>query len=356
MSEHNEFPRKEVRQAITSGIEQAKSHNPQKAKTFKRPGYRKLIYSVVGAVAVFCILLVSSNYSPALASSLARIPVIGSVFGDSELIGLKQAQEKGLTSQIHETQTKNGISVTLDEILYDQNGIVIGWKVESDKPLKEGEINFFGPESIITFNGEIPDGQSGSLRETEKSPNMSSVIQEIQADDQLPDEFELGISLAGKAEERWYFSTPVKKISSIHTVPVKNVQKVDGIELEVEKLMLSDSGMAIAYKSKEKDNGFEMTRGDYIEFHVKDDQERSIKEHSGGTSGRKSPGNIIIGGTKKFDPIDPNVKELTITPYLALPTDGGGVEFDEEGNEKELSFKGNKLKEAKFESFKVKID
>ncbi|MFE4243261.1 hypothetical protein [Peribacillus butanolivorans] len=43
----------------------------------------------------------------------------------------------------------------------------------------------------------------------------------------------------------------------------------------------------------------------------------------------------------KFDPISEDIKELTITPYLALPTDGGGVELDENGEYRELDFKGD---------------
>src|SRR5690625_7196557 len=70
-----------------------------------------IVYAIGSIAAAFVILIGLSYQSPALASSLSKIPIIGSVFGDSDLIGLQQAQEKGLTIQIGETKTLSGISV-----------------------------------------------------------------------------------------------------------------------------------------------------------------------------------------------------------------------------------------------------
>lgn len=54
---------------------------------------------------------------------------------------------------------------------------------------------------------------------------------------------------------------------------------------------------------------------------------------------------------KQFDPVDSNVNELTITPYLVLPANGGGVQIDENGNEKEMEFKGDLIQQIEFDSF-----
>lgn len=63
---------------------------------------------------------------------------------------------------------------------------------------------------------------------------------------------------------------------------------------------------------------------------------------------------MIYTSNKQFDPIDDDVTELIVTPYLSLPTGGGGVE-DNNGEQKQLKFKGDSLKKIKFDSFKVKI-
>ena len=94
----SDFPKDDVRSAIQAGIAQAEaqvvkkkdgSHN-RKSKSRKR----RVLYGLGSVAAIFVILLVFSSYSPALANSLSRIPFIGSVFGDSDLIGLRQARDK----------------------------------------------------------------------------------------------------------------------------------------------------------------------------------------------------------------------------------------------------------------------
>ena len=64
---------------------------------------------------------------------------------------------------------------------------------------------------------------------------------------------------------------------------------------------------------------------------------------------------IVFKSNKHFDPIDSNVSELTITPYVVIPSGGGGVEVDENGNEKELEYEGDMIQPVEFESFKVRI-
>lgn len=127
--EHVEnFPQEQVRSAIQAGISQAESQMSGNKVSYKYSHKisnkkRKGLYALSSVAVAFGLLVASSYQSPALASTLSQIPLIGSVFADSNSVGLKQAQKNGLTSQVGETQTVNGISVTLDEILYDQSGI-----------------------------------------------------------------------------------------------------------------------------------------------------------------------------------------------------------------------------------------
>lgn len=356
---HNQscdFPKKQVRSAIQAGIFQAEKQinnkmNSRQSYRIKNPK-RRILSAVCSVAAVFGILFGAAHYSPALASNLSQIPIIGSVFGDSNLIGLQQAQKNGLTSEIGETQTINGISVTLDEILYDQNNITIGYIIESEKELGE---YYFGSGMNFTINGKLPDGSSGGYRENIISPTMRTVIQDITLSEDMPNAFDLGLILNGENGETWYFSTPIKQISDIVKIPIQHSENVDGIDLTVTELSLSETGVSISYKSSEKATDFELGRAGDIEFHMVDQDGNEIESHSGGVSGERLKDRIVFTSDKKFDPIDSEVKELTITPYLALPTDGGGVEFDEKGETRELEFKGDSLQPVEFKSFKVKI-
>ena len=92
-----EFPQEQVRSAIQSGIVQAQEQLDTPLR--KNKGKRKIIYALCSVAAVFGILIGSPYYSPALASSLSQLPIIGSIFGNSDLIGLQQAQKHGLTNR-----------------------------------------------------------------------------------------------------------------------------------------------------------------------------------------------------------------------------------------------------------------
>ena len=352
----NDFPKEEVRSAIQAGIAQAevqinsKIDDSQKSKI--KSGKRKVLYALSSVAAVFGILVGSSYYSPALASSLSQIPIIGSVFGDSNLIGLQQAQEKGLTSEIGETQTINGISVTLDEILYDQNSITVGLKMESEKEL--GEF-YFGAGMDFTVNGEVPRVSSGGYGEDIQSSTKRTAIQDITVTEDMPNSFELGLTLHGENGETWYFSTPIKQIKDIKKVHIQHSEKVDGIKLTVTELSSSESGTTISYESSEEGTDFERTRAGYIEFLVVDQDGNEIMSHSGSVTGETTKNGIVFKSNKKFDPIDSSVSELTITPYLALPTGGGGVGIDENGGKKELGFNKDSLKPVEFDPFTLKI-
>ncbi|MCG7346020.1 DUF4179 domain-containing protein [Sporosarcina sp. ACRSL] len=346
-----EFPQDQVRSAIRSGIVQAKEQLDTPIVR-KNNGKRKVLYALCSAAAVFGILVGSSYYSPALASSLSQIPIIGSIFGNSDLISLQQAQKHGLTKEIGETQTVNGISVTLNEILYDQNNITIGLFIESEKEL--GEF-YFGAGMDYTINGKFPSRSSGSYGEDILSATTLTAIQEINVTEEMPDKFELGLMLHGNNGETWYFSTSVEKITDIHKIPVQHVQTVDGVNLTVTEISLSETGVSIAYESSEEETDFQLSRGGNIEFLVVDQDGNEITGRSGGARGELVKDRILFKSSKQFDPIDSTVTELTITPYVVIPSEGGGVEFDENGNEIELEFKGNSIQPVEFESFKVKI-
>ena len=69
--------------------------------------------------------------------------------------------------------------------------------------------------------------------------------------------------------------------------------------------------------------------------------------------GKRVKGNMVYMSNKQFDPIDSDVTELTITPYL-LQSTGGGVE-DENGIKTKLESSEKSNEQVEFESFNVKI-
>lgn len=207
----------------------------------------------------------------------------------------------------------------------------------------------------FTIDGNFPSGSTGSYGENILSPTTRTAIQEINVTEEMPENFELGLILHGENGEKWYFSTPVQKITDINKIAVNHSQSVDGVDLKVSELSISPTGLSLSYESSEDETDFELSRGGNIEFKVVDQDGNEITGHSGGASGELVKNKIVFKSNKHFDPIDSNVSELTITPYVVIPSGGGGVEVDENGNEKELEYKGDMIQPVEFESFKVRI-
>jgi len=339
------FPQDEVRLAIRTGIAQAQEQIDGKVKT---PLYKRKITYLLSSVAAAFGLFISAQYSPAIATSLSKIPLIGSVFGDSDFIGLQHAYQEGLIDEIGETQTVNGISVTLNEVLYDQSNITIGLIIESERELGE---HYFGAGMDITINGKSPKAVTGSYGEEMVSATTRTAIQTINITEDMPDQFELGLTLQGEKGEKWHFSTPIQKIKDIKTIPLQHKQTVDGIQLTVTEVSISKTGVSVSFVSSEKESDFNKTRGHYIDFRVVDQDGNKLTNLSGGVTGERMKDTIVYKSTKQFDPIGSNVTELTITPYLVIPSSGRGV--DENGKYIEKDYSA--VKDVKFESFTVKI-
>jgi len=354
MRNSHEFPEEQVRSAIQLGIAQGKAEKGNMGKEKSNRKKHAIVYAIGSIAAAFVILIGFSYQSPALASSLSKIPIIGSVFGDSDLIGLQQAQEKGLTIQIGETKTLSGISVTLDEVLYDQNNITIALKIESERELDD---EYFGSGMDFTIDGKMPSGASGSYGEEVLSSTSRTAIETITVTDEMPNELDLGLLLQGGNGENWYFSTSINQVKDIKEIPVQHTETVDGIKLDVTEFSYGASGASVSFKSSEDailvDDGLD--RASKIEFKMEDQNGNEIKSHSGGVEGERVKDKMIYTSNKQFDPIDSDVTELTITPYLSLSTGGGGVEIDENGEETELEYQGNSIPPVEFNSFKVKI-
>ncbi|MFJ6208707.1 DUF4179 domain-containing protein [Lysinibacillus sp. NPDC092081] len=351
-----EFPRDEVRSAITKGIQQAEEQKnmSQAPIQMKRKSKRKPLLYVASTAAAFSIMIGSAAYvSPTFASTLSQLPIVGSVFSNSGLPGLKQASEQGLTSTIGEKHTINGISVTINEVLYDASIITVGLTIDSEKQLSD---YYLGAGPNFTINGKNPKVSSGGYGEKVVSPTVRTGIARLEVKEDMPDSFEMGLTLEGKEGEKWEFSVPVKKITNTIDVPVNHQQQAEGIQLDVSKISLSPTGIALDYKATEKgtiDNPH--IGASFIEFRMTDEHGKEITSHSGGSEGHFDNGAWDFSSTKSFAPITDDVQKLIITPYLVIPSGGGGVSVDVAGVETKIPFKKPSVKEVKFQPFTVEV-
>ncbi|AIC96055.1 DUF4179 domain-containing protein [Shouchella lehensis] len=339
---HTDIPIEEVRSAIVTGLDRGR-----KAKNRRKKG----VYAVVGVAATSTILVGSAYMSPALANNLSHIPIIGSIFGNSDVIGLQEAHKSGLSSQVGETQLVDGISITLEEVIYDDSTLSFSYLIKSEEPLSD---YYFGAGAELTFNGVSPSTYGGSYGEEHLSDTTRTAIQTIGVTDEMPDHFEVGLVLHGEEGESWYFSTPVQKVDS-EKIVVNHTQTVDGLTVTVPDLSYGKTGLNLTYQGFDERTDVEQSFGMEIEFQVVDQDGNEINGIGGGVSGNIVHNKFEFSSIKSFDPIDDTVTELTITPHVVLPTNGGSVHIDEDGNETKQPFDEKVGEPPTFTSFKVKL-
>lgn len=307
---------------------------------------QKVLYGAGAAVIALGLLVSSAAVSPAMASIVSKIPIVGSIFAESGDRGLKQASEQGLVTTVGKPQAVAGISITIDEVFYDGTRFSIGYSLKSEKPI--GEL-YLRPE--LTINGESI-GFSGSSEEDRKTDTYRTGILEIDSPAPFPENSKLGLTFHAEDGKRWDFSIPVSVQNTVKLVPVGHKQQAGGIELTVTNVKIGPAGMLVTFDAVSKNTNYLPS---YLEFKVVDQSGKEIVSHSGGSQGKTIDGKEYITGSRLFDPIGSDVKELKITPYLSLPSGGGGVQIDEKGKETKQNARLKRGEEIKFNSFTVTL-
>lgn len=341
-----EFPEIEVRKAIQQGFFRAEeAFNQKKTRRFHR-----VVFTFVSMAATVFLIFVSAYLSPSIASELSQLPIIGSVFEQSKQKDIQLAKKHGLTSQIGVTKTVDGISVTVDEVLYDQSNISIGLFIESEKPLPE---YYFGAGMDVTIDGKNPAYLTSNYEEEKISDHEIIGIQQIMITDEMPDAFELGLVLYGEKGEKWDFSLPIEKIKDVKRLMINHSQKVGNVEIFVDEILISQTGLTIRYESIEVDTELEEALGGHVEFKLVDQKGREIPGVTGGVVGELIDGNSYHTSQKQFDAIDESVTSLTITPYFDEWIESGVAEDGEQRVKQDD--RSSDTEHGSFESFNVKL-
>ncbi|MEK3789050.1 DUF4179 domain-containing protein [Paenibacillus sp. FSL K6-1230] len=310
---------------------------------------KKVLYRASAAVATLGLLLGSGFVSPAMASIMAQIPVIGSIFVQQGDPGLRNASEQGLTTAIGETRTNDGSSMTINEVFYDGIRLSVAYSLVSQQPLDwDAQLR-----TDITVNGKETFFNRGQTR-TEITPTYHVGIIDIDPPADLPDQFELGLLFHEGENRQWKFNIPVIMQTDTQLITVNHKQRVADIELNVANIKSSAAGMLLTYNTITSEDD----HSDYrITFKMKDQEGRRLVTSSGGTSVEVRDGIRYSSSTKLFAPLGTDVTALTITPYLSFPTSGEGVAIDEGHKESlpEQRSASNQIQATELDSFTVII-
>jgi len=152
--EQSEIPFEKLDQAIQFGFDRASKEKSNR----KRRMQRQSILSIATAAVLFFALITSIRVSPAFAQAVASIP------GMEKLVELV-SNNKGLTAAIENdffqpvgvTETKDGVSVTVDGIIGDDKEMVLFYTINSN----EHDNRYV--ESVRVYDDQHEDVPYGSL-------------------------------------------------------------------------------------------------------------------------------------------------------------------------------------------------
>lgn len=318
----------------------------------KRKGmvWRRMAIGTSAAILSLGILVGSAAVSPAMANFVSQIPIIGSIFSQSEDKGLVQVSETGLAQVIGETKTVNGTSLTIDELFYDGTRFTFSYSLVSDVPITD---NHYLIPSSTTIDGEQYISGMGRGDEVVISPTERTGIYELgtikpEREQLLKEEFELGLWFEGKGGEKWDFHIPVVKQAAVQLIDINEVQQLEehNLKLIVTSIESGPGGMLLNYKIE---SPYDRNLASFIRFQVFDENGNEYKANTGGGYGERYVKMNVL-----YDPIKDDATQLTINPYMYIPEEGTAFEFIG-GEMVPKDYSAYREKMYPFKTFRVKL-
>lgn len=210
------------------------------------PKKRKPIQTTILAVTATALMVLGAGFIlPNWSEILAKVPIIGFLYDiEKHDPGLQEALSNENKIVLNETITDAGVSITIEEIVYDgmrMNIIFSSAKYEDIAPL------------YISINGEEIN-HSESLRILSEE-NEFRGLWEIKPEEPLPDQFDMTVNIRqiGQIKGDWSFDTHVKKIENgMRTIAVEDKGYIQGIPFEIDSFKTSATTSELKVRFKEK--------------------------------------------------------------------------------------------------------
>lgn len=273
----------------------------------KQPKRKKVITLLLSSAASFGLIIGSGFISPTMASVLAKVPILDSIFTSVGDKGLQVAINDENAIQLNKTLTSNGVSLTIQNVLYDGSRLVFSYLQETEEEIYPLNIEING--QVINFSenmtGEnLPNGQ------------YSGLIQ-IKPTTPLPNEFDLSVAIhqIGDTKGDWHFETPVIKTNNNSIeLPTGQTAELDGISYEVKKFESTNSAvnLEILYEGTAEEI---FNERQILQLHLLDQDGNLIQMIDASGSGDDE--SILY--EYLFAPLSKDATSLTISPFF-MPT------------------------------------
>jgi mRNA-degrading endonuclease RelE of RelBE toxin-antitoxin system len=308
-----------------------------RSKVRNERGYLRK-FSIVTAIAATLTLIVgisSAMISPVMASTLKEMPIIGGVFRFVEDMGLQFAEENGLTNEVNLSQTHDGITLHVPQVIYDgirlsvavqreennySGGIfdreVVGTGFDTKHIYQKGAINRFN----ILINGKSTFESAKlslfGMRTNDPDLAIFQVAEDTRTQKrQLPDEFTLTLILGVEgAKTPFTFELPVRKQTEQLTYPLSVTKQSADYKLEMTTIQFTPMTTKVKLNIV-LENGIKNRIKDYkLLYELWDDKGARLQHFSGGIARMGDQG--VITQELLFDRFEEIPQEIILKPFL----------------------------------------
>ncbi|WP_052947500.1 DUF4179 domain-containing protein [Aneurinibacillus tyrosinisolvens] len=310
-----------IEQAIQKGkmdrhIEVSPNQHPVETKTAKgkTKHQKKWMYGVSSAAVVSLCIIGSGFFSPTMAETLKKVPILSHIFETYGDPGLKEANKLGLSTPVTQKATDQGITLTITDILFDGTRLSIGYKEYSPDGLPL--LDFSKPR----FRMDVPgwDQQQSGMDKTNENQIRGVWNLTWLEENALPDHFNLSMKVTqiGDKKGEWKFELPIQKIkTSTKVLNPMLAKKSKDVTLTVQSVSLSPRGTDIQFQTVSPPNA--VTN---MFYQVTDDHGAPLLMLEGGgfSSEESDDKTSIFQNRYLFTPAKGTTKFLVLRPY----TDG----------------------------------
>lgn len=270
----------------------------------KHPKRKKVMTLLLSSAASFGLIIGSGFISPTMASVLAKVPILDSIFTSVGDKGLQIAINDENAIQLNKTLTSNGVSLTIQSVLYDGSRLVFSYVQNTEEEIYPLDIE---------INGQVINFSENATGEYLSNGQYSGLIQ-IKPTTPLPNEFDLSVAIhqIGETKGDWHFETPVIKTNNNSIeLPTGQTAEIDGISYEIKKFESTNSALnlQILYKGTTEEI---FNEHQILQLHLLDQDGNLIQMIDASGSGDDE--SMLYEYI--FAPLSKDATSLTISPFF----------------------------------------
>ncbi|MGW8958213.1 DUF4179 domain-containing protein [Paenibacillus sp. NPDC055715] len=308
---------------------------------------RNTIIVTSAMLAMTFMLVVGTGFiSPTMAASIRQIPGMNSIFQLAGDLGLQTADEKGLLSKPNLSDTHDGLTLSVPEVMFDGTRVSIALERQTtDKRFLNETVSSLINDVTLTINGKEINSYAPANTSNSIDPYMipgknsnSTIIQfsdlRNQGGKSFPDKFNLTLSMpVSGIQQPFKISIPVEKNTKNNLVLMPSISRDYGdIHLKLEKIEFTPITTNITTRIVLPEHS-KISSLPFLSYELFDEKGTSSKLI--GASGWSATDDNVLVTDSQFEPFKSIPKSITIKTYKNIfkKEDKSQFELDKKGNE-----------------------